>query len=300
MKRAKESMHYYPSQTDLAWLEAEAIFIIRQALHVDPNPVLLFSGGKDSATLLHLIQKATFPMRANVRLLHVDTGFNFPEVESFLAPLQSTTTFFRAKVKDLVPEARDIIQVNPFQSKALLRWIQMQTPKVIFGGGRRDEDRARAKERIFSLRKNSGGWDPANQRMEIENIFCDALLQDQHWRVFPLSNWTEIDVWAYIEQENIALPSLYFSHKRNCIKSGAGTLVAYDPAIWPSANFAEYQVRARTVGDLVSTGFKESSASTIKDVVTELLSETSSERSGREDDRQQAFSMERRKREGYF
>ena len=291
-------------------LESEAIFILREVAAVFKNPALLFSGGKDSTILIRLAEKAFFPAPIPFTLLHVDTGHNFPEVIKFRDEIAN-----RYQLNLVVGSVEKTIQQgaavepqgriksrNLIQSVTLLETIEKHRFDALVGGARRDEEKSRAKERIFSLRNSFGQWDPRNQRVELGMLFNYRMKMDEHMRVFPISNWTERDVWEYIERENIDLPSLYFSHRRRCVRMANGMLLADSPYFTPDETelIEELTVRCRTVGDILCTGLIESTALNSQEVLSEISSFKKSERGTRADDRVSDSAMEDRKREGYF
>ena len=289
-------------------LESEAIHIIREVVSEFERPVLLFSGGKDSVVVLHLAAKAFWPGRVPFSLLHVDTGHNFDEVLRFrddtVARLGLTLEI--ASVQEYLDDGRLQERAdgtrNPLQTLPLLDAIAAGRHDAVFGGARRDEDKARAKERILSLRDEFGQWDPRNQRPELWNLYNGRHTVGQHLRVFPISNWTELDVWRYIEREGIELPSLYYSHQRE-VYARDGMLRAVSAVSLPTANekVETRTVRYRTVGDMSCTGAVESDAATVAAVVREVTGSTLTERGAtRADDRISEAAMEDRKRDGYF
>lgn len=300
-----------PDLTKLQALEAEAIHIFREVAAELERPVLLFSGGKDSIVLLRLAEKAFRPGRFPFPLMHVDTGHNFPEVIDFrdrrVAELGERLIV--ASVQDTIDAGRAQEQTGPrasrnrLQTQTLLDAIEEHEFDACFGGARRDEERARAKERIFSFRDDFGGWDPKNQRPELWNLYNGRVRQGENVRVFPISNWTELDVWQYIAAEQLELPSIYFAHERMVFRRD-GMLYADDPVIERDERDSEpflASVRYRTVGDLSVTGAVESTASTLDQVVTEIAATNLTERGEtRADDRVSEASMEDRKTEGYF
>lgn len=289
-------------------LESEAIHIIREVVAEFERPVLLFSGGKDSVVVLHLAAKAFYPGKVPFPLLHVDTGHNFPEVIEF-----RDRTAERLGVKLVVASVQDYIDRgvlqerpdgtrNPLQTLPLLDAITDGKFDAVFGGARRDEDKARAKERIISLRDEFGQWDPRNQRPELWNLYNGRHLPGQHVRAFPISNWTELDIWRYIEREGIELPPLYLAHEREVYRRD-GMWRAVGPVSMPEPNetVETRLVRYRTVGDMSCTGAVESQAVNISDVVIEVAASTLTERGAtRADDRISEAAMEDRKKEGYF
>ncbi len=296
--------------THIRTLEAESIHIIREAVAEAERPVLLFSGGKDSALVLRLAVKAFWPARLPFPVMHVDTGHNFPEVIEFrdrtieelgvdliVASVQESIDAGRV-VEDTGPRAsRNRLQIEP-----LLRAIQENKFDVVFGGARRDEEKARAKERIFSFRDEFGQWDPKNQRPELWNIYNGKLRNGEQIRVFPISNWTELDVWQYIDAEGIELPSVYFGHKRRVFERD-GMLMAESDflELMDHEEVFEATVRFRTVGDMSCTAAVESPASTVAEIIDEVSISRITERgASRADDRTADAAMEDRKREGYF
>ncbi|GAB3749886.1 sulfate adenylyltransferase subunit CysD [Microlunatus parietis] len=294
--------------TELQALESESIHIFREVAATFANPVLLFSGGKDSVVMLHLAAKAFWPAPVPFEVLHVDTGHNFDEVITFR---DESAAFYGARLK--VASVQDYIDDgrlterpdgtrNPLQTVPLLDAITEGKHDAVFGGGRRDEERARAKERVFSLRDSFGQWDPRNQRPELWSLYNGRHLPGEHVRVFPLSNWTELDVWDYIAAEKINLPSIYYAHEREVINRD-GMWVAVTRVTPPRDGEAVElrSVRYRTVGDMSCTAAVLSDATTVADVITEVGLSTITERGAtRADDRLSEAAMEDRKREGYF
>jgi len=289
-------------------LESEAIHVIREVASEFERPVLLFSGGKDSVAVLHLATKAFWPGKVPFSLLHVDTGHNFPEVLTFRDETVEKLGLRLevAKVQDYIDDGRLHERAdgtrNPLQTLPLLDAITSGKHDAVFGGARRDEDKARAKERIFSLRDEFGQWDPRNQRPELWNLYNGRHTVGQHVRVFPISNWTELDVWSYIERENIELPPLYYAHDREVYQRD-GMWRAVSPVSAPTATetVLTKTVRYRTVGDMSCTGAVESVAATVHDVVREVTQSTLTERGAtRADDRISEAAMEDRKKDGYF
>jgi sulfate adenylyltransferase subunit 2 len=294
--------------TELQALESESVHIIREVAATFAKPVMLFSGGKDSVVMLHLAAKAFWPAPIPFGLLHVDTGHNFPEVLEFR---DQAAAFYGAelavaRVQDYIDDGRlrerPDGQRNPLQTVPLLDAITTGKHDAVFGGGRRDEERARAKERVFSMRDEFGQWDPRNQRPELWSLYNGRHLPGEHVRVFPLSNWTELDVWDYIEAEKITLPSIYYAHEREVMLRD-GMWVAVTPVTPARADETVElrSVRYRTVGDMSCTAAVLSSANTVHDVITEVGLSTLTERGAtRADDRLSEAAMEDRKREGYF
>ena len=290
-------------------LESEAIFILREVACKFDNPVLLFSGGKDSIVLTHLAKKAFFPAQIPFKFLHIDTGHNFPETLSFRDNLISNMglDLVIGLVQDNINKDPSIEEIglnasrNSIQTLTLLEMIEKHHVDVAIGGARRDEEKSRAKERFFSHRNEFGQWDPKNQRPELWSLFNSNKNYGEHFRVFPLSNWTELDVWNYIKKENLELPTLYYSHKREC--------VIRDNMILANSNYLnlksfeeikEMTVRYRTCGDMTITGAIESSASNVDEVITEISLINTTERGTRADDKRSESAMEDRKTTGYF
>ncbi|HEX9338990.1 MAG TPA: sulfate adenylyltransferase subunit CysD [Pseudonocardiaceae bacterium] len=289
-------------------LESEAVHIFREVAGEFDRPVILFSGGKDSTLLVHLAVKAFWPAPVPFPLLHVDTGHNFDEVIEFRDRVVARygLRLEVARVQDWIDDGRLAERPdgtrNPLQTVPLLDAINAHRYDAVFGGGRRDEERARAKERIFSLRNSFGQWEPRRQRPELWNLYNGRHRAGEHVRVFPLSNWTELDVWRYIQREAIELPSIYFAHQRTVFERD-GMLLTTGP--WggarPGELTRELTVRYRTVGDGSCTGAVESDAATVADVITEVAASRLTERGAtRADDRLSEAAMEDRKREGYF
>ncbi|HXR41963.1 MAG TPA: sulfate adenylyltransferase subunit CysD [Acidothermaceae bacterium] len=289
-------------------LESEGIHIMREVAAEFERPVLLFSGGKDYAVMLHLARKAFAPAPVPFPVMHVDTGHNFPEVIAYRDALveQLGLRLVVASVQEYIDNGklreRPDGTRNPLQITPLLDGIVDNKFDAVFGGGRRDEEKARAKERIFSLRDEFGQWDPRRQRPELWNLYNGRHKPGEHVRIFPLSNWTELDVWEYVERENIELPSIYLSHEREVFKRNGMWLTA---GAWGGPKDGEpverKVVRYRTVGDMSCTGAIESVASTVADVIAEIAVTTITERGAtRADDKLSEAAMEDRKREGYF
>ncbi|TDW86417.1 sulfate adenylyltransferase subunit CysD [Kribbella sp. VKM Ac-2566] len=297
-----------PTVTELDALESESIFIFREVAAEFERPVILFSGGKDSIVMLHLARKAFAPAAVPFTLLHVDTGHNFPEVLAYRDAVveQLGLRLEVAKVEDYIADGRLRERTdgtrNQLQTVPLLDAINAHRFDAVFGGGRRDEERARAKERIFSLRDEFGQWDPRNQRPELWSLYNGRHRPGEHVRVFPLSNWTELDVWNYIEREQIPLPSIYYAHERDVFERD-GMLLAVGPYSQPrpGETVAKRVVRYRTVGDMSCTGAVASVATSAAEVVIEVAASEITERGAtRADDRASEAAMEDRKREGYF
>ncbi len=291
-------------------LEAEAIYVMREVAAEVERPALLFSGGKDSAVLLALAEKAFRPARFPFPILHVDTGHNFPEALAFrdkrvaeLGERLIVASVQESIDKGLVAEPGP---ANPSRNRAqsvtLLEAVSTHRLQALFGGARRDEEKARAKERFLSFRDSFGAWDPKAQRPEVWSLYNARIHPGEHLRVFPISNWTELDVWRYIEKEGLELPSLYFAHRRTVFQRDGMTLAVspYLP-LRPGEEPYEATVRFRTVGDMSCTGAVESSASTVAEVIEEVASSRITERGAtRADDRTSECAMEDRKKEGYF
>ncbi|WP_232067686.1 sulfate adenylyltransferase subunit CysD [Mycolicibacterium tokaiense] len=288
-------------------LEAEAIHIIREVAAEFERPVLLFSGGKDSIVMLHLAVKAFLPGRLPFPVMHVDTGHNFDEVIATRDALvaQHGVRLVVASVEDDIAAGRVVDNGpsrNPLQTVTLLRGIRENKFDAAFGGARRDEEKARAKERVYSFRDEFGQWDPKNQRPELWNLYNGRHRKGEHIRVFPLSNWTEYDIWAYIGAEEITLPSIYYAHTRPVFQRD-GMLLAVHDFMQPREDepVFETSVRFRTVGDVTCTGCVESTAQTVQQVIDETAVSRLTERGAtRADDRISEAGMEDRKREGYF
>jgi sulfate adenylyltransferase subunit 2 len=288
--------------THLQVLEAEAIHIIREVAAEFEKPVLLFSGGKDSIVLLRLAEKAFRPGEVPFAVMHVDTGHNFPEAIEFRD--RRVPDIIVASVQESIDRGRvrDEPSRNRLQTTTLLDAIEEHGFDAAFGGARRDEERARAKERIFSFRDDFGQWDPRRQRPEVWNLYNGRIRRGEHVRVFPLSNWTELDVWEYIRTEGLEIPSIYYAHERE-VFARDGMLYATSEFLPPRDDeepFVE-SVRYRTVGDMTCTGAVRSRAGTLDDVIAEIAATRISERGEtRADDRTSEAAMEDRKREGYF
>ena len=295
--------------THLKELEAEAIFIIREVAAQFERPVMLFSGGKDSIIMFHLARKAFFPAKIPFPLMHVDTGHNFPETIKFRDKLMEETgeTIVVKYVQDSIDRGTAVEEKGPnasrnsLQTVTLLEGLEDGKYDAALGGARRDEEKARAKERFFSHRDDFGQWDPKNQRPELWNIFNGRKHMGEHFRVFPISNWTEMDVWQYIMYENIPLPSLYFAHKREVVNRDGVLLSKSDFLnLKEGEQFEERLVRCRTIGDMTCTGVSESDAASLEDIIDEVASTRVTERGGRADDKRSEAAMEDRKKTGYF
>jgi sulfate adenylyltransferase subunit 2 len=295
--------------SQLKQLEHEAIYVMREVAAQFERPVLLFSGGKDSIVLVRLAQKAFYPAAIPFPLLHIDTGHNFEETiqyRDWLVEKVGARLLVRT-VQDSIDKGRCAEEkiTNPsrngLQTVTLLDAIEELRADAAIGGARRDEEKARAKERFFSHRDEFGQWDPKNQRPELWNIFNGRLHHGEHFRVFPLSNWTEMDVWQYIAAEKMEIPSLYFSHRREIVER-RGILLAKSPfnTLLPGEVYEERTVRFRTVGDATCTGAVESPASTLEEIILEVAAARITERGARADDRRSENAMEDRKKVGYF
>lgn len=291
-------------------LEAESIHIIREAVAEAERPVLLFSGGKDSAVVLRLAVKAFWPARLPFPVMHVDTGHNFSEVIEFRdrTVRELGAELVVASVQEAIDRGRVVEETGPrasrnrLQTESLLHAIEVHAFDAVFGGARRDEEKARAKERVFSFRDEFGQWDPKNQRPELWSLYNARHRRGEHVRVFPISNWTEMDVYQYILEEGIELPSVYFAHSRKVFERD-GMLMAEGLFLSPMAGeeIVERVVRFRTVGDMTCTGAFESTASTIEEIIAEVAASRITERgASRADDKTAEAAMEDRKREGYF
>jgi sulfate adenylyltransferase subunit 2 len=296
--------------SQLGMLEAESIHVMREVAAEFERPVLLFSGGKDSIVMLALAERAFWPARMPFPVMHVDTGHNFAEVLAFrdrrVAELGARLIV--ASVQESIDSGRVAEETgrwasrNRLQTTTLLDAIEEHQFDAVFGGARRDEEKARAKERMFSFRDEFGQWDPKNQRPELWNLYNTRIRRGEHIRVFPLSNWTELDVWHYIAQEQLGIPSIYFAHQRQVFERD-GILLADSPYVTRAEDEPVLQatVRYRTVGDMSCTGAVESTAATIAEVITEIAATRITERGQtRADDRTSEAAMEDRKREGYF
>ena len=293
----------------LAELEAESIYVIREVAAQYDRPAILFSGGKDSIVVTHLTAKAFAPANIPMPLVHIDTGHNFPEtlefrdnlVQKFGANLiigSVQKTIDDGKVRE---ETGHNASRNKLQTTTLIDTIEENKFEACIGGARRDEEKARAKERFFSHRDDFSQWDPKNQRPELWNLFNGMHAPDEHFRVFPLNNWTELDVWNYILRENIQLPSLYYAHERVCVRRD-GQILAHSEYLNLKENETpeKMQVRFRTLGDLTITGAFESDADTVEKIINEVASTRITERGSRMDDKRSSSAMEDRKKEGYF
>ncbi len=290
-------------------LEAESVFVIREVAAQFENPVMLFSGGKDSIIMFHLARKAFWPAKVPFPLMHIDTGHNFPETIQYRDDLMAKTgaRCIVRFVQDSIDQGKVAEETginasrNKLQTITLLDAIEELKFDAAMGGGRRDEEKARAKERFFSHRDEFGQWDPKNQRPELWNLFNGEKKMGEHFRVFPISNWTEMDVWQYIYMEQIELPSLYFTHKREVFQRD-GVWMAKAPFmnLKKGEELKMMDVRCRTIGDITCTGLSLSKANNIEDIIQEVAATRVTERGGRADDKRSESAMEDRKREGYF
>ncbi len=296
-------------KTHLQELEAESIYILREVAAQFQRPAILFSGGKDSIVVTHLAYKAFYPAKLPFPLVHIDTGHNFQETldyrdalvkklgaELIVGSVQESIDTGRVKEETGYNASR-----NALQTTTLLDTIEKYKFDACIGGARRDEEKARAKERIFSHRDDFGQWNPKNQRPELWNIFNGRKNMGEHFRVFPISNWTEMDVWQYILQEKIELPSLYYTHKRKVFQRDGQWLAAEDCIKRrPEEVVVEKEVRCRTIGDITCTGLTLSTAHSLEDIVAEIAATRVTERGGRADDKRSETAMEDRKKQGYF
>jgi sulfate adenylyltransferase subunit 2 len=301
-------MHSY-RLTHLKELESESIHILREVYAQFENPALLFSGGKDSIVCFHLARKAFFPSRVPFPLLHVDTGHNFEETIVFRDALvkEHGAKLIVGSVQESIDQGKVTEETgfyasrNKLQTVTLLDSIEANKIDCAIGGGRRDEEKARAKERVFSHRDEFGQWDPKMQRPELWNLYNGRKRVGEHFRAFPISNWTEMDVWQYILLENIPIPSIYFSHEREVFLRD-GVIYANSPFMNLKLEEKPYrmQVRFRTIGDMSCTGAVDSPASTLEEIIAEVASSRVTERGSRQDDKRSEAAMEDRKKEGYF
>ena len=290
-------------------LESEAIFVLREVAAQFKNPVILFSGGKDSILVTHLARKAFYPAKFPFALMHVDTGHNFPETIQFRDELIASlgARLIVGSVQESIDDGRvqeekgKFATRNALQITTLLDAIEHNKVDCAIGGGRRDEEKARAKERFFSHRDDFGQWDPKNQRPELWNLFNGKHFEGEHFRAFPISNWTEMDVWNYIARENIAIPSLYFAHQRDVIWRNDSWIPDSEFLIKDdSEKVVNKKIRFRTLGDITITGGIESDADTLEKIVMEVSAMRQTERGNRSDDKRSENAMEDRKKQGYF
>ena len=295
--------------THIKQLEAEAIYIFREVAAQFENPCILFSGGKDSIVMTHLARKAFFPAKVPFPLLHVDTGHNFPEAIQFRDDWvkELGVDLEVGYVQDSIDNGTAVEETGPnpsrnaLQSVTLLESIENKQYDALFGGGRRDEEKARAKERFFSHRNDFGEWDPRNQRPELWSIYNGKKAKGEHFRIFPISNWTEMDIWQYIKAEKIPLPSIYFAHKRNIVERD-GVLLAESEwdALKEGEEYKEMLIRYRTLGDMPITGAIRSEADDLDKIIQEVAAARQTERGNRADDKRSEAAMEERKKQGYF
>ncbi len=293
----------------LSELENESIFVMREVAAQFENPGLLFSGGKDSIVMVHLAKKAFWPQKIPFTLVHIDTGHNFQETLDYRDHLvkELGARLVVGLVQESIDNGKAVEETgynasrNVLQTVTLLDTIEKHKFDALLGGGRRDEEKARAKERFFSHRDEFGQWDPKNQRPELWNLFNGKMNMGEHFRVFPLSNWTEMDVWQYIYQENIPMPSLYFTHTRKAFNRD-GVWLAWAPFmnLKPKEEVVEVEARCRTIGDITCTGLYLSQADSLVDIIREIAATRVTERGSRFDDKRSEAAMEDRKREGYF
>jgi sulfate adenylyltransferase subunit 2 len=292
----------------LQYLESEAIHVLREVAAEFERPCILFSGGKDSVCVLRLAEKAFRPSEIPMPLLNVDTGHHFPELNQFrdLCAKELGARLIVRKVEDAIAQGVAIpspgeVSRNRLQIPTLLAAIEEFRFDCCIGGARRDEEKARAKERFFSFRDGFGQWDPKNQRPEIWNLYNGRVNPGEHMRVFPLSNWTELDVWEYIRREALQVPSIYFSHRRQCVRRlGQWLPVTNLLPVKRNEEVKDLTVRVRTIGDIISTGMVESPADSVDDIVAEIAAARVSERGSRADDKASEAAMEDRKKQGYF
>jgi len=297
------------SLTHLQEIESEAIYIIREVYAQFDNPAILFSGGKDSIVVAHLALKAFWPAKIPFPFVHIDTGHNFPETMAFRNQLIKDlgVQLVVGSVQESIDEGAVVEETginasrNALQTTTLLDTIERNNFDACMGGARRDEEKARAKERFFSHRDDFGQWDPKNQRPELWNLFNGKKRMGENFRVFPISNWTEMDVWQYILQENIAIPELYFAKERKVIwRHGSWLPMSEHITLREGDEPQMKMVRFRTLGDITITGGQESDADTLEKIVQEVASSRQTERGNREDDKRSESAMEDRKRQGYF
>lgn len=295
--------------THLKELEAESIYVLREVAAQFERPAILFSGGKDSIVVTYLAYKAFYPAKIPFPLLHIDTGHNFQETLDYRDALvkKLDARLVVGSVQESIDKGRVKEEKgynasrNRLQTTTLLDTIELYKFDACIGGARRDEEKARAKERFFSHRDEFGQWNPKNQRPELWNIFNGKKNMGEHFRVFPISNWTEMDVWQYIYQEQIEMPSLYFTHERACFERD-GQWLAAEPCMMlkPDEKVVVRKVRCRTIGDITCTGLTISEAHNLEDIIEEIAATRVTERGGRADDKRSETSMEDRKKEGYF
>ncbi|WP_417885252.1 sulfate adenylyltransferase subunit CysD [Zunongwangia sp.] len=290
-------------------LESEAIFVLREVWAQFENPVILFSGGKDSILVTHLAKKAFYPSKIPFSLMHIDTGHNFPETIAFRDRLVNKlgVNLLVGSVQESIDEGRVAEEKgknatrNALQITTLLDAIENHKIDCAIGGGRRDEEKARAKERFFSHRDDFGQWDPKNQRPELWNLLNGKCFEGEHFRAFPISNWTEMDVWNYIKRENIEIPSLYYAHDREVVwRSNSWIPVSEFLKLEEGEKIERKKIRFRTLGDITITGGIESDADTLEKIAEEVAAMRKTERGDRSDDKRSETAMEDRKKQGYF
>lgn len=297
------------SLNHLQELEAESIFVMREVAAQFENPGLLFSGGKDSIVMVHIARKAFWPAKIPFPLVHIDTGHNFEETIVFRDNLvhELGAKLIVGSVQEMIDTGKVVEEKGPMASRNVLQTVSLLDTiekfkfDALLGGARRDEEKARAKERFFSHRDEFGQWDPKNQRPELWNLFNGKKNIGEHFRVFPLSNWTELDIWMYIRREKIQLPSLYFTHQRQVFNRD-GMWLAWAPfmSLKDNESIETRTVRCRTIGDVTCTGVVLSEANSIDDIVAEVAASRQTERGNRADDKRSESAMEDRKKEGYF
>jgi len=290
-------------------LESEAVFVMREVWAQFENPVILFSGGKDSIVLTHLAKKAFYPSKIPFPLMHIDTGHNFPETMKFRDDLvkELGVQLLVGSVQEAIDNKRVVEEKgknatrNSLQITTLLDAIESNRVDCAIGGGRRDEEKARAKERFFSHRDDFGQWTPKNQRPELWNLYNGRMHEGENFRAFPISNWTEMDIWNYIKRENIDIPSLYFAHNRDVVyRNGSWIPVSEFLMIQENEEIVNKKIRFRTLGDITITGGVESNADTLAKIVEEVSALRETERGNRADDKRSESAMEDRKKQGYF
>jgi sulfate adenylyltransferase subunit 2 len=296
-------------RSHLKQLESEAIYVMREVAAQFERPVLLFSGGKDSIVMAHLAHRAFYPGKSPFPLLHIDTGHNFQETLDFRDRLVDDLDMrlIVRYVQDSIDQGRVVEESGPNPSRNALQTVTLLDAlaelkfEAALGGARRDEEKARAKERFFSHRDRFGQWDPKNQRPELWNLYNGRKHAGEHFRIFPLSNWTEMDIWQYIAHNNIPIPNLYFAHRRDVVWR-EGMYLAHSPYItlMPGEQVENRMVRFRTIGDMTCTGAVVSSAITLEEIIQEIAAARVTERGGRADDRRSEAAMEDRKKQGYF
>lgn len=295
--------------THLRELEAESIYVLREVAAQFERPVILFSGGKDSIVLTHLAYKAFYPGKIPFPLLHIDTGHNFAETITYRDEMVERlgAQLIVGSVQESIDKGRVTEETgynasrNKLQTTTLLDTLEKYKFDAAMGGARRDEEKARAKERFFSHRDEFGQWDPKNQRPELWNIFNGRKNMGEHFRVFPISNWTEMDVWQYILLENIPMPSIYYTHERDVFFRDGQWLAAEDcMTLKPNEEVVRKRIRCRTIGDISCTGLTLSEANSLEEIIAEIAATRVTERGGRADDKRSESAMEDRKKEGYF